>query len=291
MPPLGVLVLALCLSPSASLAEDAEPCVLRVVHAEPPSYPEIAVVARVRSVSTVRVSVAADGSVSAVGAPSGDALFAAAVSEAAAGWKLEPSADPSEVRSVLLSFTFGISAEDSTRTRTEARFEPPASMTVTRILGKIRPLEGGAYPEQCPVHQIPLERGIVPIRYGLAMSCVEIVEIAEDYSRALPLVVNDDVLLYLNPVEARRAHRTYGECPEERASRTRFPQSNQSAEGACFVGSADRAEVMYCPACRRAEQEWRKSNPEPPPRGRTQLLKRSWRGNAQVRRWTGRQSA
>ncbi len=77
----------------------------------------------------------------------------------------------------------------------------------------------------CEVHQVKLQKDVLPISYGL-MSM-------PDFE-------------YLN---ARKAL---------------FPHSTQSVNGGCVVEKYRYAEVLYCEQCRKAEKQWRPVAPIAP---------------------------
>jgi hypothetical protein len=70
----------------------------------------------------------------------------------------------------------------------------------------------------CEVHQVKLQKDVVPISYGLMSS--------PDFQ-------------YLN------------------AQKNLFPHSRQKFNGGCVIDEYRYAEVLYCEQCRKAEKQWR----------------------------------
>ncbi len=70
----------------------------------------------------------------------------------------------------------------------------------------------------CEVHQVELQKDVVPISYGLM------------------------------PAQDFQYHNAY---------RTLFPHSKQRFNGGCVIDEYRYAEVLYCEQCRIAEKQWR----------------------------------
>jgi hypothetical protein len=106
-----------------------------------------------------------------------------------------------------------------------------ASLMLLLVAG-ISGLTRGAYADDpettCPFHKIEMKKDIVPVVYGL------IFRNPEDYS--------DQYI---------------------RARKELFPNSNREYYGGCVLdrNSTKMKEVMYCPRCREAEEQWGNEHP------------------------------
>ena len=81
-------------------------------------------------------------------------------------------------------------------------------------------------PERCPVHDLPLQEGVVPIYYGLP----RVVNMSEAFLDTLA---------------------------------TRFPYENAMHEaGDVVILGQDHARVRFCPACREAQRAWLARHPD-----------------------------
>jgi hypothetical protein len=81
------------------------------------------------------------------------------------------------------------------------------------------PLDPELINGNCPLHDVSLREGIVPILYGIP-------DFQEGYSAA---------------------------------KRDQFPLANSRYLGGCYLQKSLLARVRYCPECRKAEKEWKEN--------------------------------
>lgn len=74
--------------------------------------------------------------------------------------------------------------------------------------------------KKCELHNVKLENGFAPIRYGL-------------------LFIPDDYI---------------------KARKKLFPNANTFVAGGCIVGFRERTELEFCTLCREAEENWKIEN-------------------------------
>ena len=196
----------------------------RVTSSVKPKFPPIARAARLERTVHVDVEIDAEGRVTtAKAAEETHPLFREAAEAAAAGWTFE-RADGSGARNARLTFEFRLEVE---RADAQEGKETPASPyhVVVRYakVNTFSHVPPDADNLSCELHGVKLERDKVRIIYGLPM---------------------------FNP--------EYDE-----AERTLFPRAQTTWGGGCVITeeSPEFAEVLYCPACRAAKQQWELARP------------------------------
>lgn len=223
-------------SPIAAVSDRVDP--LEVVYAEAPRLiPRLVTLAA--ATVTVRVVIGQDGIVTSSVIEQDFPLFRRYAEAAARQWVFVPDKQ-SEPREALLSFVFAGVRKAQEPTHLEVSFEDPLTMRIVYVESTVSwlPREGGTIPEQrCPVHGEAMTTDLVPIRYGLPSGYVIDGSLEERRREA--------------------AREAYWE-----AQQKLFPESNWSARAGCLVRRETKAEVYYCPLCRRAEVEWLMSHPE-----------------------------
>ncbi|HEY0350372.1 MAG TPA: energy transducer TonB [Pyrinomonadaceae bacterium] len=199
----------------------------KVVDAKAPEYPSIALVAHASGRVLLEVEIDSNGSVLTSRFISGHPLLILFSRKAALGWRFEPSSQV--VRKVRLEFDFDIDASRCNLVKTITPYHlliaptpPPETLSYIRDDGKT----------DCEVHRTRLIRDRVQIIYGLV-----------DQPK-----------------------------PYQRAEQKFFPNANSEIFGGCLVEtetcdgverqwSAKYADVLYCPKCRRTQQQWVKKHP------------------------------
>jgi TonB family protein len=214
----------------------------RVIEMKAPAYPRIA--QTIHAIGTVKIEVEIDkeGSVVSAHAISGHPLLQAVSVQAARNWKFEPDQQNSKVI-LLFDFFDGDSAEALSagdRCRDSFSVVDPYHIKVfgyTKVEASSdvedyvpKDLEGTL----CKVHRQVLRRDRVDIAYGL-------MGFKPGYEKA-------EKKFFPNANS-----KVYGGCV---LSTTRDPCTGQEVQL-----SPKYAEVLFCPACRRAKERWSKSHP------------------------------
>jgi TonB family protein len=232
--------LALCFALAAPAPQN--PGNRRVIEMKAPAYPPIAYAAHAIGTVKIEVEIDTQGNVAMANAISGHPLLQAVSVNAACNWKFEPGEESSRVV-LLFDFVDGYAAETSNapdRCRDSFSVVDPYHIKIfgyTKVEASSdvedyvpKDLEGTL----CKVHRQVLRRDRVEIAYGLI------------------------------GFEPRYV----------KAEKRFFPNANSIAYGGCVVitqsdpctgkdiqMSPKYAEVLFCPACRRAAERWSKAHP------------------------------
>jgi TonB family protein len=221
----------------------------RVVEMKAPAYPAIAYLAHASGTVVIEVEINSAGDVVTARVVQGHPLLSGVSRQAALAWRFEPNPNPNRTTGLKTELLFDFVASDSTAIATGQNkcrdgyslVDPyrlkiygyakasPSSDTENDIPENLE----GTF---CKVHHERLRKDKVEISYGL-------VGFKTGYLKA-----------------------------EERS----FPNANSVMHGGCIVEtqidpcsgtevqlSPKYAEILYCPACRRAQAHWSKAHPWP----------------------------
>jgi TonB family protein len=206
----------------------------KVIESKTPVYPAIAVAAHASGTVVVDLEIDANGKVSLAKVNRGHPLLAAVSRNAAMNWRFDSSPNREAKRSVSLTFDYDPSActgRSLMITPYHLRIEPEPILT--RPPDTVSYIPADSRERFCPVHKTRLLRDRVEIAYGL-------IGFKTGY---------------------------------EEAEKKLFPKANLEVLGGCVVemqincdgtqvqSSPKYAEVLYCPACRRAQARWSKTHP------------------------------
>lgn len=209
----------------------------KVIETKVPVYPMIALAARASGTVVVDVQIDSDGKVSSAKVNQGHPLLSGASRNAAIHWRFESDAKGEGNRRVSLMFDFVLpsvpgkcAGGSTTISAYHLQIESPIIQQPPDTISYVPP---DSKEKHCPVHGSLLLRDRVEIAYGL---------------------------IGLKPGYAE-------------AEKRLFPEANLEVLGGCVVEtqincdgtqlqtSPKYAEVLYCPACRRAQARWLKTHP------------------------------
>jgi hypothetical protein len=191
---------------------------IEVVSAVPPIIPRLAVAARVTTRVVVDLRVSMSGAVESANVVDGHPLLTEPTRSACLGWRFAPAKTPA--RFVRLTFIYAeLRRQDPPRVSIlPYRLELPVGFAPFPDTVSYVPEDFAGRKYRCEVHNTPLRRDKVQIRYGL-------IGFRDGYLDAL---------------------------------KNLFPHSETVAYGGCVIDddSPKYAEILYCPRCRKAEAQW-----------------------------------
>lgn len=204
----------------------------KVIETEAPVYPAIAWAARASGIVIVDVEIGPDGSVISAKVSRGHPLLSGVSRAAAMNWRFESTSTGERTRTISLTFDFDPSVctgKVMVISPYHLRIEPNRKLNRPPEVVSYIPTDSSE--QFCPVHKTRLRKDTVEIVYGL-------VGFKPGY---------------------------------EDAEKKLFPKSNLEAFGGCVIeteincdgtevqSSPKYAEVLFCPACRRAQARWSKT--------------------------------